>query len=726
MATKTINSIYAFEQYQARIDALKTAKRAQTKEKIEKEGLLDEDDYGRIAVPDQPWSIIPNHADGSFYGLQGWTINFCSLMDQHPTYVDPNDAFAGRWIYFMSKMRPNKWHPDYPFSELIANQQKYDIIHGIGDDAHFAPDYELGLELGWSGLLAKIDHYKQVNTTPEQQAFYTAHQQGINSVLGWIKRHVEVIEGMIPAQKDAALKENLKQMAAVNSNLLSAPPKTFREACQWIIWYHLASRTYNRDGAGGQIDTLLQPFYERDLALGHIDRAEAVYLLSCFLINDPIYWQLGGPDGQGGDVASEISFLILEACDKVNSSLNITIRVHENMDQQLFDRSLQYLIKNKNAWPRYSGDKALVEGFMKNGYEESLAQKRIAVGCNWMSLPGLEYTMNDLVKINLAKVFEVAWEELIEGSDEYNSHRLWEIFSHHLTIAVQTASDGIRHHLKYQQFNEPELLLNLLSYGPLEKGVDVSAGGATYYNLSIDGAGLAVVADSFAAIEQRIEHEGKLSWKQLAHLLDHNFENDGGERYRHLLQNSQRFGQGNTYGDTWAQKISRYFSQLVKAQSNDQEGYCFIPGLFSWANTVGLGRSVKATPNGRKATTPISHGANPTAGFVIDGGGSLALATSIAKIQPGYGNTAPMQWELDPSLAVSDYIDLIGAVIKTHFELGGTLINVNIMDKQTILDAHERPEAYPDLVVRITGFTAYFSMLSKEFRQLVVDRILEN
>ena len=85
-----------------------------------------------------------------------------------------------------------------------------------------------------------------------------------------------------------------------------------------------------------------------------------------------------------------------------------------------------------------------------------------------------------------------------------------------------------------------------------------------------------------------------------------------------------------------------------------------------------------------------------------------------------------MQWELDPTLATTDYIKLIGSIIKTHFELGGTLINVNIMDKNQILDAHKDPAKYPELVVRVTGFTAYFSMLTPEFRQLVVDRILES
>ena len=163
----------------------------------------------------------------------------------------------------------------------------------------------------------------------------------------------------------------------------------------------------------------------------------------------------------------------------------------------------------------------------------------------------------------------------------------------------------------------------------------------------------------------------------------------------------------------------------MREESKADHRHLFIPGLFSWANTVGFGKNVGATPNGRKSKAPISHGANPVPGFTIDGA-SLSLASAIARVQPGFGNTAPMQWELDPTLAKEEHIDLIGSIIKTHFEMGGTLINVTIMDKHQVLEAHKDPTKYPELVVRITGFTAYFSMLTPEFRQLVVDRILES
>ncbi len=712
-------------QLNKKIAALCNLKRNQTLEKIAKEGLLDEDDYGRIVPPEGVWDIIPNHPDGSFYGYDAWTDNFCSLMDVHPVYLNENDAFAGHWMYFMSKMRKNKWNPDYPYDFLKENIEKYDIICGIGDDAHFAPDFQLGVKLGWQGILDKIAHYKNINTSPEQQHFYELHERAVRSIQGWIKRHISEARRLAASASSEDVKKHFEQIAETNEAIVSNPPKTFREACQWIIWYHLASRTYNRDGAGDQLDTLLYPFYMRDLQEGRIDRETAVYWLACFLINDPIYWQLGGPDENGKDQTNELSFIILEAADKINTSLNITVRVHDELNPELLRKSVEYLVKNKNGWPRFSGNQALVEGFMKNGYSAELARKRIAVGCNWMSIPGLEYTMNDLVKVNMAKVFEVSFEEMMKDSKEYSTQKLWDLFGKHLSIAVKTAADGIRHHLKYQKYNEPELILNLLSYGPLEKGCDVAAGGAEYLNLAIDGAGLAIVADSFSALQQRIEKEGRISWNEIEKQLQSNYAGSEGEKVRLLMKSSERYGKEDSLGEIWALRINNLFTELVIKESEQDKRERFIPGFFSWANTVGFGEHVGATPDGRLAHTPISHGANPSPGFVADGA-SLSLATAIAKIQPGYGNTAPMQWELDPGFAKQENVDVIMAIIKTHCKMGGTLINVNIMDKEQVLQAHKDPSKYPDLVVRVTGFTAYFCMLSPQFRQLVVDRILEN
>ena len=154
-------------------------------------------------------------------------------------------------------------------------------------------------------------------------------------------------------------------------------------------------------------------------------------------------------------------------------------------------------------------------------------------------------------------------------------------------------------------------------------------------------------------------------------------------------------------------------------------GRQLVPGWFSWARTIEYGNAVGATPDGRRAGEPISHGANPNVGFRVDGA-VTAQSNGIASVQCGYGNTAPLQIEFDPKITEAEGgVDVVLAFIKAHFENGGTLININILDGKKLMEAHEDPSRHPDLVVRVTGFTAYFASLSPRFRSLVVDRFLE-
>jgi formate C-acetyltransferase len=141
---------------------------------------------------------------------------------------------------------------------------------------------------------------------------------------------------------------------------------------------------------------------------------------------------------------------------------------------------------------------------------------------------------------------------------------------------------------------------------------------------------------------------------------------------------------------------------------------------------VHLGKKLGATPNGRHAGAPISHSANPDTGFLLGGGTSpTAKSSAVAAVQPGWGNSAPLQLDVDRHLlAERGGIEALETLIKIHNAQGGTLINLNVISKEQILEAHEDPTKHPDLVVRVTGYSAYFHSLSKEYRQQIVDRLL--
>ncbi len=709
--------------YDKRIKLLRERKVAQTEEKA-RNGGANEDDYGLIVQDEFKYTLKPNHENGSIYGYKAWRENYCAILDSHPIYCDPLDAFVGKGFLFLERLRPVtcKWNPDYPFDDLKVLFDRYNIISGIDNCHHFTPDLQIGFDLGWGGILNKLREERERHDESHYE-FYDSEIMVVEAIIRFLHRAADTLYALAKKETNPELCENLLAMAEVNENTAENPPKTFREAVQWMCWFSMLSRTYNRGSAGGQLDEMLRPYYERDTAAGILTDEDAVFYLACLFLQDSRYFQLGGPDEDGRDMTSRISYLCLEAADKINIACNLTIRIHDGLDKEFFKKSVAYLFKNKQGWPRYSSDSALAEGFMKCGYPLSLARKRIAAGCHWMCIPGMEYTMNDTVKINLAKIFEVAYNEMMTESKNPSAEDLWERYSRHMKLAVDATGNGIMHHLRYQTKSQPELILNLFQHGLIEKGVNITDGGANYYNMCVDGSGIAVAADSFAACEQRIDLEGKLTYSELTDHMTANFEDADGEYIRLLMQNSERYCGGDTLGDKWAKRISNLYTELVRDLCKQHPGVNFIPGFFSWSNTLGLGQTVAATPNGRKAHEAINHGANPNGGFRRDGAVS-AMCNSIGEIQPGYGNCAPVQLEFDPGIVNDDEgIDKMAAMIKTIMSTGNTLLNINIIDAKKILEAHNDPFKYPDLVVRVTGFTAFFAMLSPEFRQLVVDRV---
>lgn len=737
MATATLTT-------QQRLDALRATKLAQTREKQDVLGAMDHDDWAVVLPPPElreivdavsgsgepikdcifkGWQPQSNHPSGGFFGPRAVGDNYRDFLEHHPVYIDPMSSLAGAYMFnFMSYRKPY-WNPDFDYSHLVADQERYKIIHGIGGSQHFSQDLQIGLDLGWQGLLEKIRSYRKQNA-PHGHDFYHGIGQVVHGVQNWIRRHAEAAREMALSEENPALRQNLTEIAAINTHLATEPPRTFREACQWILWYQMIARMFNGSGALGRLDVLLTPYYERDLAAGILDDDEAIFHIACLLLRDTAYIQLGGLNADGCDVTNHVSYLVLEAGHRLHIPANIGVSVGAGVDPGLLERGVEIIVQDKQGYPKFLGNDNVIQGTTKNGVPVEAARERAYAGCHWSAIAGREYSLMDIIKINFGTVFDVALREMIADASTPNSlDALWDRFVFHLGRAVETVAAGLDIHMAHMHEVFPELVLDLCCYGPIEKGEDASHGGVEFYLMGVDGSALATVADSFAAIDQRLVQEGRLTWDDLLGYLDSDWSGPDGEKTRLMMASVPRFGHGNTRADAYAQRISDAFTGLVTAKPTP-DGFRMVPGIFSWALTISMGAKLGATPNGRHAGAPISHGANPHPGFRKDGA-PTALAVAVANVQPGFGNTAPLQIDLEPSIAQDQAArSQVASLIRTHFDLGGTQINMNVLDKQKLLEAYEDPSKYPDLVVRVTGFSAYFASLSPEFRKMVVDRVL--
>ena len=708
--------------YFKRIDSLARTKLTHTAQKFKIRGYFDNDDHGII-----PWTepiafrAKPNHPSGGCYGIRAIGENFRAYLEALPAYIHPESSLAGAWIGGIEGV--GGWKPQDLPVHLYPLHKKYNLVQpGIGGMNHLGPDMRIGLELGWGGLLENIRHYRRRNR-PADTAFYDGHEEFVLGVRGWVARLAAKAREMASQEMDAGIRANLLSMADMNEWLVDHAPRTLREACQFLAHFQTLDRTWCCGGALGQLDELLRPYYEADQAAGLENDDAVIWHITSLFFNDTHYSQIGGPGPDGGDLTSPVSYLVLEASHRLGIPSNLAVRVHEKLEPALLRKSVENLLRDGTG-ASYACSGGLDAGFARNGFPLGLARMRAKVGCNWTALPGIEYCHQDVTRICMIAPFLLAFDELAgDAQAEKSMERLWQRFAEELDKSVDVTKEGFDWHMAHQAGNSPEIVLNLFCHGPIERGLDAAAGGVDIYNFCCDGVGLATVADSLAAIEQRVVREKRLGWEELKKILDANFE--GAQDVRRMLKNIPRYGSGNSRADYWAKRVADLFTGLVKG-SPTPRGYNAIPGLFSHGVIAMLGQALGATPNGRLAHEPISHSADPDPGYAPHSGAApTAKANAVAMVQPGWGNTTPLQIDIDANLlAEHGGVEAIEALILGHDRQGGTLVNINVISRQKILEAHADPSKYPDLVVRVTGFSAYFQSLSPDYRLQIVQRVL--
>lgn len=697
--------------------------------KIARHGPIDIDDHGFIDFPD--FSFEPDLCgDGLVHGCTVIGKNFRRFLQEMPRYVNRSSALACCWVGTLDRFLPLGLAEEDRPAYLADTIRKYRITQaGFGGMNHLCPDMEIGLRLGWTGLLEKIRYCRKRNR-PADPDFYEGEEQLVLGILEWVKAHQRLAQQLAEKETDPFRKENYEAIAAVNGALCCRAPGSFREAVQFLAHFQSVDRTYCGGGALGALDTLLEEYFERDIAKGILTEEEAVWILASLFFNDTHYAQIGGLTPAGDrEVTSRLSFVILDAMHLLGIPTNLAVRVHAPVPGQteeadiLLKRAVEYTLED-GCGVCYSLEKGISEGFARNGFPLELGRMRVKCGCNWVAIPGREYPLQDVTRVNMATALHYALEDLEEVGN-YTMAHLWELFCTHLGIMVDCIKKGYDRHYEVMQKGMPEIVLNLFMHGPLERGLNCANGGVDILDLNIDGIALATTADSFAAIEQRVVQEGKLTWERLFALLHTNYE--GAERERLMLKNIRRYGSPQSPAEAWAVRIRDHYVKICRQTPTPKHHLPIVPGMFSHGDVYAYGSVLEATPNGRFAGDPISHSSEPDPGFArgLDTFSPALKANAVAVTQPGYGNSAPLHLDIDTGLVESEGgAEALVALIHTHEQAGGTLINMNCISREKLLKAHEDPGAYPDLVVRVTGYSAFFASLSKEYRQQIVDRFL--
>ncbi|MDP6981188.1 MAG: pyruvate formate lyase family protein [Myxococcota bacterium] len=634
-------------------------------------------------------------------------------------------------------------------NELVRG--RHFVLTQFAGISHVTPDHRSVLERGFRGILDDVRQRRREQTTdPEQAAFYDAAEITAQAAIAFARRWSDHCRREAECEPDGERASELKQLAEVLERVPALPARNFHEALQSIFLTHtmLHQESFQHGISFGRLDQLLWPFYQRDVAAGTLTRERAVELLGCFLgkaaellplfnamateyfsgLSSASGITLGGTDDAGRDASNEVSFLLLEAYGQLRlRQPNLHLRVHPASDPSLVSRACE-LVKQGGGMPAFFNDARIVPALEDLDVAAGHARDYSIVGCVEWGIPGRSFPAAGAAFLSLPAAFDRA---LHGGShaDEGGRPRKFESMEalvdafreevERLVAAAVRGNDAIESaHAMYR----PTPLLSTVVDGCLEHGRDVNAGGARYDSTGMQGVGAADVADSLAAIERIVFDERRMSLDAFISAVDRDF--DGAREIEHrATDRTQKFGQDAGGPEGWARRVVDIYCAAVRRHSNPRGGP-YAPGFWTMTTHVGFGRRLGALPSGRRAGLPLADGLSPVNGC-DDAGPTASLRAAAAASTEMIGNGLCLNEKLDPwYLRGEAGTKLLADLTRGYFDAGGMQVQYNVVDASVLIDARRHPERHRDLVVRISGYSAYFNDLTDEMKEELITRTL--
>ena len=568
-------------------------------------------------------------------------------------------------------------------------------------------------------------------------------------------RHAELAESMAANAEDPVRRRELEQIAEICRRVPAHKPRTFHEALQMYWFVHLGTITELNGWDAmtpGHLDQHLNPFYERDLADGLLDRQKAKELISCLWIkvnnhtappkvgvtakesgtyNDFTQINLGGLDKGGGDATCEVSFICLEVSDELHL-LQPQPSVHiSSKTPARFLKAATQVIRKGYGYPSVFNTDAVIMEQVRVGKSVEDAREGGTSGCIETGAFGKEaYILTGY--LNVPKVLEITLNNgidmltgkkvSIETGDPktFTSYQeLYAAFTRQLeyvvNLKIRVNNYIERMYAKYS----PAPFLSVVIHDCIEKGKDYYDGGPRYNTNYIQCCGIGTVTDSLSAIKTHVFDSGAVSMDKLLSALKNNFQNDEALRLR-LWNRTPFFGNDDDRADDLMKSVYNSLFEAIDGKSNTK-GTVYHLNMLSTTCHVYFGKMLGASANGRFAFLPESDGTSPSHG--ADRKGPTAVIKSLSKMdQLKSGGTLLNQRFLPSVLATDQDLAKLGSLIRTYFTLGGHHIQFNVIDTKTLRSAQQHPDEYRNLLVRVAGYSDYFVDLDREHQEEIINR----
>ena len=631
-----------------------------------------------------------------------------------------------------------------------------------GAVSHTVPFYQKVLDSGIEAIVADArmnQDFLAAKTSlsvEEMQArdFYEAVGIAMDGILAYTQNLASKARTLAARESDASQKENLLAMAEICDKVPRKPATTFREAITvlWIGQIAVHAENINMAISPGRVDQLLQKYYENDIANKTLTRGEALELAGCFWLklNDntnlvPLAGEklfggagsvpavtLGGISTDGTDAVNDATYLFLRATELLKlRDPNVNARYHYEVNSDTYLARVSEVIAETKAIPAFHNDVAAIETLKNQGVSEVDARDYAIIGCVELGCAGRSYDAPSSIILNLIAPLEltlysgkrpITQDEQIgpvtpRPQEMASFESFWENFKTQLGFLIDEAVELNNDFGLIHQKTMPSPLLSGLFDGPLSNGRDLIFGGAKYNSSGATHVGFADTVDSLNAIEQAIFIDKKCTFDDLLDALDKNFIGYD-SLHAYLVTKTPKYGTEHPVARKNAQNLISYLFQKYQSKSNYRGG-TYRPAYWTMTNHAGQGQLAGALPNGRKAYKILASGITPVSQAAVD------LAACLDAVAALKSNEIPGSVAFNlkyTSLTDPAERERFSALVKTYFQNGGMQIQFNIMNYEMLIKAMENEDQYKDLIVRVSGYSAYFKDLTPAMKQEIITR----
>jgi pyruvate formate-lyase/glycerol dehydratase family glycyl radical enzyme len=642
---------------------------------------------------------------------------------------------------------------------------KVDELNGLGVGncgavpGHLIPNYPKVLRLGFRGIVAELEEKLRQARGKKRKDFLRALIISCQAAAVFASRYADEAERLAAEEPDESRREELRQISAICRKVPWNPAESFHEALQALWFTHIlimAAESYPGPGVSpGRIDQYLYPYYQRDVDSGQITRDQARELLQCYWVKHNYVYDyqgrvgtnqginssfgqlitLGGLGPDGEDASNPLTWLMLDVIEDMNLlEPKPNVRLHQKTPEDLLQRVVELVARAQGSPFLLNFDEAAIRGLEWQGLPKDELWDYAPVGCLENTLQGNDRSGTVDVNLNIAKAVELT---LNDGKDMQTGKRVGPAtgeptgfvdfpaflaaFKTQLKALLErlidcnNGADAIRAAL------EPTPYLSALVDGCADSGRDITAGGAAHNYITVEGIALATVVDSLAAVKKLVYEDKAVSMDELLAAIRANFE--GHEALRQaLISKAPKFGNDDPYVDDIAEEVSQFWTKEAFKHASPASGRRYRGGYLSWNYWVAYAPSTAATPDGRKRGTFLSNGVCPVNG--ADRQGPTAVIMSVGHLGLETApNGASHTLSVSPSMVRdAEHRAKLAALLRAYDRVGGTCLQINVVDPATLRAAQADPETYRNLLVRVTGYNAYFVMLGKEIQDEIIAR----